>query len=42
MWVQLLGQGEHGNPLQYSAWEIARTEEPGSLWSIGLQKVGHD
>ena len=24
------------------AWRIPRTEEPGGLWSIGLQKVGHD
>ena len=23
------------------AWEISRTEEPGGLQSIGLQKVGH-
>ena len=25
-----------------SAWEIAWTEEPGVLQSMGLQKVGHD
>ena len=24
------------------AWEIAWTEEPGGLWSIGSQRVGHD
>ena len=24
------------------AWEIPRTEEPGGLQSIGLQRVGHD
>ena len=24
------------------AWRIPRTEEPGSLWSMGSQKVGHD
>ena len=22
--------------------KITRTEEPGGLWSIGLQRVGHD
>ena len=24
------------------AWRISWTEEPGGLWSIGLQKVRHD
>ena len=24
------------------AWRIPWTEEPGQLWSIGLQRVGHD
>ena len=24
------------------AWEIPRTEEPGRLLSMGLQRVGHD
>jgi len=24
------------------AWEIPRTEEPGQLRSMGLQKAGHD
>ena len=24
------------------AWRIPRTGEPGGLWSIGLQRVGHD
>ena len=24
------------------AWEILWTEEPGRLWSIGSQRVGHD
>ena len=24
------------------AWEIPWTEEPGGLWSIGLQRVRHD
>ena len=28
------GEG-HGNPLQYSCWEISRTEEPGRLLSMG-------
>ena len=34
--------GGHGNPLQYSCWEIPWTEEPGGLQSMGLQRVGHD
>ena len=34
--------GGHGNPLQYSCWRIPWTEEPGSLQSMGLQRVGHD
>ena len=24
------------------AWRIPWTEEPGGLWSIGLQRVGHE
>ena len=24
------------------AWKIPWTEEPGGLWSIGSQRVGHD
>ena len=24
------------------AWRIPWTEEPGELWSMGLQRVGHD
>ena len=34
--------GGNGNPLQYSCWKIPRTEEPGGLWSMGSQTVGHD
>ena len=34
--------GGHGNPLQYSWWRIAWTEEPGGLQSVGLQRVRHD
>ena len=34
--------GGNGNPLQYFAWEIPRTEEPGGLQSTGLQRVGHN
>ena len=30
------------NPLQYSAWKIPLTGEPGRLQSMGLQRVGHD
>ena len=33
---------ENGNPLQYFAWKITWTEEPGGLQSIGSQRVGHD
>ena len=47
MWVQSLGQedpleegmGTHSSIL---AWKILWTEEPGGLWSIGSQRVGHD
>ena len=46
-WVWSLDQGDslqeatatHSSIL---AWRIPRTEEPGGLQSIGLQKVGHD
>ena len=31
------GEG-NGNPLQYFAWEIPRTEEPGGLQSMRSQK----
>ena len=34
--------GGHGNPLQYSAWEIPWTEEPGGLQPMGSQRVRHD
>ena len=30
------------NPLQYFAWKIPWTEEPGGLRSMGSQRVGHD
>ena len=35
---------EEGTAIHSStvAWRIPRTEEPGTLWSIGLQRVGHD
>ena len=46
-WVQSLGQED---PLEEDmvtnssilAWRIARTEEPGGLQSMGLQRVRHD
>ena len=46
-WVQSLGQEEflekematHSSTL---AWKIPRTEGPGGLQSMGLQRVGHD
>ena len=30
------------NILSIVAWRIPWTEEPGGLWSIGLQRVRHD
>ena len=33
--------GGHDNPLQYLAWRIPWTEEPGRLQSIESQRVGH-
>ena len=46
-WVQSLGQEdplEEGMATQSSilAWRIPRTEKPGRLWSMGLQRVGPD
>ena len=46
MWVQSLGQEDAlGQQMTtYSsvfAWKIPRTEKPGRLQSMGLQKVGH-
>ena len=35
------GEG-NGYPLQYLAWRIPWTEEPGGLQSMGLQRVGHN
>ena len=32
--------GGLGNPLQYFAWRIPWTEEPGRRWSVGLHRVG--
>ena len=31
-----------GNPLQCLTWRIPWTEEPGSILSMGLHRVGHD
>ena len=47
MWVPSLGRGDpleegtaaHSSPL---AWRMPRTEEPGGLQFMGLQRVGHD
>ena len=46
-WDQSLGQDdalEKGMATHCSilAWRIPRTEEPGGLYSTGLQRVGHD
>ena len=35
VWEDSPGEG-HGNPLQYVAWKIPQTKEPGRLLSIGL------
>ena len=35
-------EGGHSNPFQYSCPENPIPEEPGGLWSIGSQRVGHD
>ena len=42
--LALEGPLEKGMATQSSilAWRIPRTEEPGSLQSTGLQRVGHD
>ena len=45
--VPFLGQEDPGEKKMatYSsilAWKISRTGEPDGLWSIGLQRVGHD
>ena len=34
--------GENGNPSSILAWRIPWTEEPGRLWSIESQRVGHN
>ena len=42
-WVMKIPGGGRGNPLQYSCLErTPRTEEPGGLRSMGLQRVRHD
>ena len=46
-WVRSLGWGdllERGMATHSSilAWRISWTEEPGSLWTLGSQRVGHD
>ena len=35
------GEGK-SNQSSIFAWEIPRTEEPGRLQSVGLQRFGHD
>ena len=47
MWVQSLGWEdplEKGKATNSSilAWRILWTEEPGGLWSMGSQRVGHN
>ena len=40
-WKDLLEE-EMATHASILAWEIPWTEEPGGLWSIGSQRVGHD
>ena len=47
MWVKSLGQEDPleedmANHSSMLAWEIPWKEEPGGLWSMGLQRDGHD
>ena len=39
-WEDPLDKGK-ATPSRILAWRIPWTEEPGSLWSIGSQRVGH-
>ena len=43
-WVRKIPKSERGlgNPLQYSCLENPMNGDPGSLWFIGSQRVGHD
>ena len=46
-WIQSLGQEdllekETAIPSNILTWKIPWTEEPGGLWFIGSQRVGHD
>ena len=40
-WGRSPGEG-NGNLLQYFAWRVPWTEEPGGLQSMGSQRVGHN
>ena len=40
-WEDLLEKGM-ATYISILAWKIPGTEEPGGLWSMGLQRVGHD
>ena len=44
LWLEVLGfipEGRPGNPLQFLAWRIAWTEEPGGLQPTGSQRARH-
>ena len=42
-WVgKILLEEEMATHFSILAWRIPWTEEPGGLWSIGLQTAGHD
>jgi len=47
IWVQSMGwedplEKEMATHSSILAWEIPRTQEPGGLQSMGLQRVGHN
>ena len=47
MWVRFLDREDSleedmATHCSILAWKIPWTEEPGGLWSMGLQRVGHD
>ena len=42
MWYIYTVEKEMATHSSTLAWRIPRTEEPGGLWSVGSQRVGHD
>ena len=41
-WTGKIPWRRTGQPTSTLAWRISWTEEPGSLWFTGLQRVRHD